>query len=485
MPHTSFQKGGITDHDSSLLIFYDVRQELEGKSSWSQVVISQHPKNHFPMPTRRTFVKQAAIAGAAITLPLGAYSRIMGANDRLVFGVLGVRSRGLAHINAITHTPNCEVGYICDVDSRALSKAQKMVEDATGSRPKGYQDIRLLLEEDDLDVITIATPEHWHAPMSIMGLQAGKHVYVEKPCSHNGREAEMLIEAQAKYGHLIQMGNQQRSGPATREGIRDIHNGLIGAVHFGKGWYANGRQSIGHGKPAAVPSWLNWELWQGPAPRREYRDNIVHYNWHWFKHWGTGEVHNNGTHEIDLCRWALQVDYPNRVTSSGGRYFFDDDWEFPDTNTVSYEYDQGKMITWEGKSCIPEGYRGMGRGAIIYGSDGYAILTRNFYEAFDREGNSIKRVNEGERSATTDTRGGGSLDSRHFMNLANGIREGEALHSPIQDAAKSTILCHLGNLAHDHGGAVRVDPATGRVINNQSAMNDWSREYEKGWELSV
>lgn len=435
--------------------------------------------------SRRQFIKSSAAAGAFLSLQSAGFARILGANDRLVFAVCGVKSRGMAHVKAILATPNCEVGYICEVDSREMAKAQEFVQQATGRKPVGFQDIRLLLEEEDLDVVTIATPEHWHAPMAIMSLQAGKHVYVEKPCSHNGREAEMLIEAQAKYGLQVQMGNQQRSAPSTIEGIQDIHDGLIGDVHLGKAWYANGRGSIGTGKPAAVPKWLNWELWQGPAPRMEYRDNLVHYNWHWFKHWGTGEVHNNGTHEIDLCRWALKADFPNRVASSGGRYFFQDDWEFPDTNAVSFQYDSGKMITWEGNSCIPQGFKGMGRGAMIYGSKGSAILTRNFYEAYDRDGKSIKRVEEGQASATTDTRGEGSLDVFHFQNLANGIRDGETLHAPIADAAKSTILCHLGNIAYENGGTVDVDPTTGRVINNESAMKTWSREYEKGWELSV
>ncbi|MDP5172363.1 MAG: Gfo/Idh/MocA family oxidoreductase [Bacteroidia bacterium] len=437
------------------------------------------------MTTRRQFLKSSAAAGAFLSLQSSGFARILGANDRLVFAVLGVNSRGMAHVSAILQTPNCEIGYICDVDSRALAKAQKVVEDKTGRRPKGFRDIRELLKEPDLDVITIATPEHWHAPMAIMGLQAGKHVYVEKPCSHNGREAEMLMEAQAKYGKLVQMGNQQRSAPSSIQGIQDIRDGLIGEVHLGKAWYANDRKGIGTGKPAAVPEWLDWELWQGPAPRREYTDNVVHYNWHWFKHWGTGEVHNNGTHEIDICRWALGVDYPTRVTSSGGRYFYQDDWEFPDTNVVNYEFSDGKMISWEGNSCIPLGFRGMGRGAMIYGSKGAAVLTRNFYEAFDLRGNSIKRVNEDETSATTDTRGEGNLDIFHMRNFANGIREGEALHADIQDGAKSTILCHLGNLAFQHGGVVKVDSTTGRVVGNELAMKDWAREYEPGWELHV
>ncbi len=436
------------------------------------------------MTTRRQFLKSSASAGLLLTAQFPAFSRILGANERLAFGVAGVNSRGMAHLTAITLSPNCEVGFICDVDSRALEKAQNWVLEKTGRKPKGYRDFRQMLEEADLDAVTIATPEHWHAPMAIMALQAGKHVYVEKPCSHNGFEAEMLIEAQAKYGKLVQMGNQQRSAPSSIEGIQDLRNGLIGDLHHAKAWYAANRGSIGKGKPVGVPNWLDWELWQGPAPRRPYMDNIVHYHWHWFKHWGTGEVHNNGTHEIDICRWALGVDFPHRVSSSGGRYFHQDDWQFPDTNLVNFEY-EGKMITWEGKSCIPEGIRGMGRGSMIFGTKGYAVFTRNFYEAFDLEGKRIKRVDEGGSSATMDTRGEGNLDIFHMTNLANGIREGETLNAPISDAAKSTLLCHFANLAYEHGGALEIDPAKGRIKNNAAAQQGWYREYEKGWEVKV
>ncbi len=435
--------------------------------------------------SRRDFLKKSAAAGLFLGIQSTGFSRILGANDKLVFAVVGVFSRGNAHLDAIIQSPNCEVGYICDVDSRALAKAQQRIKDATGKVPKGFRDFRKLLEQADIDVVTIATPEHWHGPMTIMALQAGKHVYVEKPCSHNGREAEMMIEAQARYGKHVQMGNQQRSAPSSIQGIQDIRGGLIGDVHYGKAWYSNGRTSIGKGKPAAVPEWLDWELWQGPAPRKPFMDNVVHYNWHWFKHWGTGEVHNNGTHEIDICRWAMGVDFPKRVTSSGGRYFFQDDWEFPDTNVVNFEYEGGKMISWEGRSCIEEGHLGMGRGSMVYGSKGYAVFTRNYYEAFDPKGNSLKKVNEAAFSKTIDTQGGGQLDVYHFINLANGIREGEELRAPIADAAKSTMLCHLANMAYDHGGVLDIDPATGRAINHPKAMQDWAREYEKGWEISV
>ena len=193
--------------------------------------------------------------------------------------------------------------------------------------------------EKDVDAITIATPDHWHTPMAIAGLQAGKHVYVEKPCSHNPAEGEMLVQAQRKYQKLVQMGTQQRSSPHTIEIIEKIHAGAIGRPYFAKAWYVNNRKSIGIGKEVPVPPQLDWDLWQGPAPRRPYRDNVHPYNWHWFKIYGTGETLNNGTHEVDVCRWALGVDYPKRVTSSGGRYQFKDDWQFYDTLVTSFEYE--------------------------------------------------------------------------------------------------------------------------------------------------
>lgn len=413
------------------------------------------------------------------------YSRIWRANSRINFAIAGVNGRGIAHLEAILQMDNCEITHICDVDSRAMEKAIEMVRKATGKAPKGEKDFRKLMEIKDIDAVTIATPEHWHAPMAIMALQAGKHVYVEKPCAHNPAEAEMLPLAQKKYGKLVQMGNQQRSGVTSQQAMKDLREGIIGEVHFGKAWYANKRGAIGVGKPAAVPNWLDWDLWQGPAPRREYRDNIVHYNWHWFKHWGTGELHNNGTHEIDICRWALGVDFPEKVTSAGGRYFFQDDWEFPDTQIVNFEFGGGKLITWEGRSCAPEGFYGEGRGVTLHGSKGHIFLTRNGYKAYDNNGKEIKKLDEAALSATTDTRGIGSLDVLHFENFTRGIRDGEVLNAPIKDAYRSTMLCHLGNLAQFHGGALQIDPANGHVIGNKAAMKEWGREYEKGWEVKV
>ncbi len=441
------------------------------------------------MKTRRKFIKETGLVSSVITLGSKLSPLILHAsrspNDHLTFAVAGLNGRGMALIQSVLEVPNVNITHLCDVDSRATDKAQILLQDLDQPKAKVEVDYRKLMEDNSIDVVVIATPDHWHAPMAMMAAAAGKHVYVEKPCCHNPREGELLVATKKKYNALIQMGNQQRSGLATREAIADIRSGIIGKVYMGKAWYANTRGSIGRGKEAKVPEWLNWELWQGPAPRVPYRDNIVHYNWHWFWHWGTGEINNNGTHEIDICRWALDVKYPVNVTSSGGRYHFEDDWEFYDTQVANFEFEDGKLITWEGKSCNGHPYFERGRGVTIHGTRGTILMDRNAYHVFDQDGESIKYVKEGSYSSTTDTVGAGGLDGLHMNNLANAIRRGESLNADIEEGYISNLLPHLGNIAQECGGSIQTDPANGHVLNNAKAAKYWSREYEKGWEPVV
>lgn len=435
---------------------------------------------------RRHFLATAAATTAFA--PVSSYARILGANDRLGVGVVGLNGRGRALVAAVLANGEAfELRALCDVDSTTYGRlAGGLGESAAAVTDlPTFTDYRRLLESPDIDVVAIATPEHWHTPMAILALKAGKHVYLEKPCSFCPAEGELLVEAQEKYGKLIQMGNQQRSAPSTREAIAMIHDGAIGRPYIGKAWYANQRGPIGEERLAPVPEHLDWELWQGPAPREAYAEPWVHYDWHWHRKWGTGEINNNGTHEIDVCRWALDVDYPERVASSGGRFHYDDAWQWYDTQTADYTYADGKAITWEGRSCNPAKTYDRGRGAWIGGTEGWALLDRGGATLYDLSGEQTWQRMEEATGATLNTVGAGPLDTFHWANLAAGVTRGEDLHSPIADARISQWHCHLGNIALDLGQSIDTDPTTGKAVDNPAAAAKWNREYEPGWEPSV
>ncbi|MGB8317253.1 MAG: Gfo/Idh/MocA family oxidoreductase [Ignavibacteriaceae bacterium] len=437
--------------------------------------------------TRRNFIKNISIASAGLAVGLNAksYSRILGANDRVNFAIIGLNGRGYAHLESVNACSNAAVTYICDVDGMILSKFAKAAEEKYHQNPMVEKDFRKMLESKDVDAITIATPEHWHAPMAIMGLQAGKHVYVEKPCSHNPREGELLVAAQKKYNKLVQMGDQQRSSDYTIEIMKRIKEGLVGRPYYGKAWYSNTRKSIGTGKEVPVPEYLDWELWQGPAPRRAFKDNIHPYNWHWFWNWGTGETLNNGTHEVDICRWALGIDYPNSVSASGGRYHFKDDWEFYDTLITSYEYDD-KMITWEGLSCNGKKQYGRGRGAAIHGTQGTVVIDRDGYDIYDLDDKIIESFKKSEeKNSTQDLLSMDNMTDAHFQNFINAIRDGEKLHSPVNEGNISVTMLLLSNIAWKLNRSLNLNKENAHILNDEEAMKYWSREYEPGWEVKI
>ncbi len=444
--------------------------------------------------SRRDFIKKSVGASAAIAvggvLPgysALSYGRIVGANEKIRASVVGVNSRGNALALNFASQPNCDVAHVCDVDSRAIKKCIKGVEKNQELKVKGFGDFRRSLESKDIDAVVIAMPDHWHAPASLLAMQAGKHVYVEKPCSHNPNEGEILREAAAKYGKVVQMGNQRRSWPNVIEGIKELKNGAIGRAYFGKSWYTNNRGSIGVGKEVAVPEWLDWDLWQGPAPRKAYKDNIVHYNWHWRWHWGTGEALNNGTHMVDLLRWGLGVDYPVRVSSNGGRFRYNDDWETPDTQVISYDFDEGVSMTWEGRSCNGKPIEGSSVGALFYGEEGSLLLAGgNTYKIFDLKGNVVKEVKDDFKvDARNRANPAQNLDALHIQNFFNAITKGEKLTADIDSGHKSTLLVQLGNIAQRVGNSLDIDAKTGHILNDKKAKHLWSREYEKGWEMKL
>ncbi len=434
---------------------------------------------------RREFLKQAAVTGIGFGILGGLdfrYAR--GANERLRIAVVGVNSRGHALAETFARLKDAHVIYICDVDRRAIARTVKAVDAFQDRRPTGLEDFRKTLDDPSLDAVVIATPDHWHAPAAILALDAGKHVYVEKPCSHNPAEGEMLVAAARRNKKICQMGNQRRSWSKIKQAISRLKEGAIGPLHYVRCWYANSRRPIGVGRPAPVPEWLNWELWQGPAPRVTYRDNVVHYNWHWFWHWATGEAGNNGVHSLDLARWAIGDDYPTRVTSAGGRYYADDDWQPPDTQMISFEFPSRVLVTWEGMSCNAVGSYGEGFGVLFQGESGSLRLhPGNGYTLYDDKGKEVRTETEADDAPAVSLVGPGlSYDLVHAQNFLESIRGRETPASEIEEGHKSTMLIHLGNIAQRTGRTLICDPKTGWIKDDDEAMRFWKREYEPGWE---
>ena len=442
---------------------------------------------HAPVP-RRDFLKTSTMAGLGLWAGAAAPAvrRAPGSPaEKVVVAVVGVNGRGVVHAQNFAALPDSEVAYVCDVDSRVIAKA---VSAARGqpAAPKAIGDFRRALDDKAVDAIAIAAPDHWHAPMTLLALKAGKHVYLEKPSGMDPREDELLIAAAARYRGLVQLGTQRRSGPHYFEAIAALKEGAIGTPHLARTWYVNTRGGIGKGKPATPPRELDWELWQGPAPRTAYRDNVVHYNWHWFTRWGTGEICNNGTHEVDVARWLLGVDYPTSVASSGTRHHFADDWEFPDTQDATWEFAGGKTIVWHGQSCNGLPMYGRARGVAVLGTGGSLVIDQDGFTIADAKGKTVRQSSAAQKVAdAVETTGDDALTRLHMRNFLDAIRTGAPLAAPIADGAKTGMLCHLGTIAQQTGRRLRTDPTSGRILGDADAMTRWTRAYARGWAPSV
>ena len=443
--------------------------------------------------SRRSFIKKAGVGAVGVTvggvLPgfsASGYNRILGANDRINVVSIGVNSRGNQLASAFARLDACEVAAVCDPDKRAIEKCIENVKKVQTRTPKNEKDFRKALEDKQVDAAVIATPDHWHVPAALFALKAGKHVYLEKPVGHNPREGEMLVEATAKYGKVVQIGTQRRSFPRIIEAVQRVQNGDIGKVHFGKVWVTGNRPSIGTGKVVAVPDWLDWNLWQGPAPRTVYKDNIVHYNWHWFWHWGTGETLNNGTHMVDLFCWGMNLKYPTRVNSTGNRYYYKDDWETPDTQMVNIEFGSDVSALCEIYCVNSKGIENSSVGVLFFGDKGSLLLGSDSYKIFDMDNKETEnvsgRVQVNSQDRTNPSPGG---DAIHILNFFDGIQKGTPVNAPPETGHRATLLMQLANISVRVGRSININPADGRIVNDSEAQRFWGRSYEPGWEPRV
>ena len=421
---------------------------------------------------RRDFVKRTTVfsfgLAAAPLVSRGQTTKSPG--EKLIVGVMGL-GRGLDHVKAVQQIANVEIAYVADIDDVRIATAQKSALAKSEKPPKAVKDFRRILDDKDVDALFIAAPNHWHTPATILACSAGKHVYVEKPASHNAHESELIVQAARKNNRIVQMGNQRRSAPAIMEGVQKLREGVIGKVLFARCWYDNARASIGRGKQVPVPANIDYSMWQGPAPERPYVDNLVHYNWHWRWHWGGGELANNGIHYLDVARWGLGVEYPTRITCNGGRYHYDDDQETPDTTIATFHFGD-KGIMWDASSCNP---RKIEKHPAVawYGEKGMMTQDGDGYKIFDPAG---KQIGEG-------TAPGG--DKVHMGNFLDAIRGNAKPNSEIAVGQTSTLLCHLGNIAYRTGHTIHFDPASRRIVGDKEADKLWAREYCQGWEPKV
>lgn len=441
---------------------------------------------------RRNFIKTGA--GAFFAAAAGTALGVNAPSNRVRLAIVGchAKGRGFAILKSALKVPGVEIACVCDVDRRAREMATDYVLKATGVRPKAEKDLRKVLEDPLLDGIVSETPDHFHAYSAVMAMRAGKAVYVEKPCIFCPAEGEILMRVAKATGQVLQVGSQRRASLSYRAAFDYLKKTeAIGEMRYAKAWYVSNRASIGTGRKVAVPEWLDWDLWQGPAPREDFRDNIVHYNWHWFRAWGTSEMGNNAPHFADAARWALGLDeFPESVQCAGGLYLpKGGDFEWPDAFNASFKYASGKMITFEmGCHNSVKPYMDAQTGAMVYGERGALFLgPSDDAKVFDEKGRLLKewRAGGAEVNGTISTTNPtGSLDVAHLTNFVDCIRaKNTATNANAEQGVKSSILPILANLALDEGETIRLDPKTG-ALKSKAGAKGWAREYAKGWELA-
>ncbi len=438
--------------------------------------------------SRRSFIKKSAVAGSAlITVPHIVSANVFGANDRINAAVLGINGRGKSHISSLMAQENVQVTTLCDPDMNLLKERQKSFKEKYNKDVHLEQDLRKVFDDKSIDVVSIASPNHWHALSVIWACQAGKDVYVEKPGSHNIWEGRKMVEAANKYNRIVQHGVQLRSSPAVNEAINLMREGYIGRVYMARGLVFRWRESVGDKGISPVPQGLDYDLWTGPAPKQPFTENLVHYNWHWHWDYGNGDVGNQGIHETDLCMWGLDVGLPTQITSMGGKFLWDDSKEVPEVLTSIYNYpEENKIIQFEVRPWCTNTEEGVTVGNIFYGDKG--ILVVDGYDKYKtylgKDRTPGKSGEDGGESGTGMDRGLGGTDG-HFANFIEAVRKRDKsiLNGPVETAHLASGLAHLGNIAYRTGRVLNFDPVKEKFINDAEADKYLTRNYRKGFEV--
>ncbi len=416
------------------------------------------------MFTRRQFVRSSA----ALTLTAAAYTRAASRpNDRVRVAVMGVHGRGKYLLPVFLGQPDVEVTHVIDPDPSVVPAALAAARKKQSAAPKVETDVRRVLEDKSVTALVVSAPDHWHALATVWACQAGKHVYVEKPVSHNLIEGRRMVQAARKHDQVVQAGTQRRSAEHVLAAREFVKSGKLGKVPFARTWIAGNRPSIGKKKDAPVPKGVDYSLWLGPAPQRPFNPNHFHYNWHWFWDYGTGELGNNGIHGLDVARLVLDLDAPSRVTSSGGKFFYDDDQQTPDTQVATFDF-PGCTLVWEHRIWAKTGMEGSPFGIALYGEKGTLV--------FDAKGWHVKDGVEASHKEA------GGLMATHVKNFFDCVRDGKRPNADIEEGHKSTRLCHLGNIAFRLGKTLHFDAAT-ETTGDKEADKLLGREYRAPFTL--
>lgn len=417
---------------------------------------------------RRTFLSASLATTSLASLPAATYAAAAAKpSEKIVLAILGVNGRGRGLLKGFSSLENVEIAYVCDPDSNIVPKALESLDSKQKRAPKVVQDLRKVFDDKDVHGVVVATPDHWHALATVWACQAEKDVYVEKPCSHNLVEGRRMVEAARKYKRIVQVGTQRRSAEYVHKAAEFIKAGKLGKVPFARAWIAGNRKTIGKKADAPVPAGVDYDLWLGPASERPFNPNRFHYNWHWNWDTGTGELGNNGIHGLDMIRLVLGLDAPLRITSGGGKNFYDDDQQTPDTQVSTYDF-AGTTVIWEHRIWSKTGLRGEGFGVELYGEKGVMV--------FDRKGWHVEDGVEGAEKATDSER-------LHLRNFLDCVRDRKTPSADVEEGHKSTRLCHLGNIAYRLRRTLAWDNARETIPGDAEAVKLLGRTYRKGFVM--